>query len=56
MRAAHSVNDEMALIILIAVMNLLAIAEVSRARLWITEAVAYYRLACLCSVLGAIFF
>jgi hypothetical protein len=52
------VKDETALIILIAVMNLLVIAEVSRARLWIREAVAYYRAAfalSLCGAIGAIF-
>ena len=57
--AAHSVKNETALIILIAIMNLLAIAEVSRARLRIHEAVTYYRVAfalSVCGALGAIFF
>jgi len=49
-------KDVVALIMLIAVMNLLGIAEACRARHWIRQAVAYYRVAFVCGVLGAIFF
>jgi len=54
-------KDETALIILLTVINLLVIAEACRARLWIQQAVAYYRVAFalavafVCGAFGVIF-